>query len=103
MKSTILIAFLLLIASMAFGQNMGGMSGGMQAPYTNTYVMPEHPEHASQHSMATEQSLLGNSPVSSAHGERPLSDFGLVTPEVSLGAVARAYRKADGVKTILDK
>ena len=45
--------------------------------------------------MAQETPVVGLGPetYSSAHGERPLWEFGPVTEEVSLGEVARAFRK----------
>ena len=51
-----------------------------------------------------EQNLLGTSGFHTATGERPLSDFHVTLPtEVSLGEAARAYRRAEGITTILDK
>ena len=93
MKTTMLLALLLVVSVAMFGQNMGGMGGGMQAPYTNTYVMPSHPEHAAQHAMATEQPLVGGGSVTYAQGEQPLWQFGSDRVEVPLGTVAREYRK----------
>jgi len=45
--------------------------------------------------MATETPLVGDSPnaYTYAQGERPLWEFGPVSPPVPLGDVARAYRK----------
>jgi len=93
MKNAVLLMFLLVVSAVMFGQNMGGMGGGMQAPYTNTYVMPSHPEHAGQHAMATEQSLVGGGTITSAQGEQPLWQFGSDKVEVPLGSVARESRK----------
>jgi hypothetical protein len=57
--------------------------------------IPENPLHASEHEMATEQSLLKSSAYSYAQGERPLWEFGPISqPPVPLGDVARAYRTA---------
>jgi len=55
--------------------------------------MAEHVEHASQHSMAQESSLLGASSYTYAKGEQPLADLGTLPYETPLGDVARAYRK----------
>lgn len=57
------------------------------------YQVPDHPQHAETHAMATEQSVVGGSAYTFAHGERPLWEFGPVSVEPSLGDVARAYRK----------
>jgi hypothetical protein len=91
MKS-ILVTFLLLIASMAFGQSIVSGSIGMQAPFTNTVVMPDHAEHASQHAMGTEQNLYGSHLTTLAQGERPLWEFGDNKNERPLGDIAREYR-----------
>jgi hypothetical protein len=69
--------------------------------------MADHVQHASQHAMAQETSLLGNSSYAYAQGERPLWEFPSDKQETPLGDVARAYRKehaatAKAVKT-LDK
>jgi len=90
MKNLILVLFV-LIASAAFAQTAGvavqPLNGPSYQPYSN-------PQHASQHDMATSQSLLGEGGVTSAHGERPLWEFGSPNPEPTpLGDVARAFRK----------
>ena len=94
----ILILFVLLLIfglGSAHGQNIVGGGGSVQAPYTNQIVMPEHPQHASQHPMGTEQSLLGDSSaVTIAHGERPLWECYDLKIERPLGDVAREYRDA---------
>ena len=55
--------------------------------------MTENPQHASQHDLGTEESLLQSSAYHYEHGERPLWEFGSVSaPPVPLGDVARAYR-----------
>jgi len=89
MKIAFFVLLILCTAS-AMGQ-VGATSFGDQASMLS---MPGHPEHASQHAMAQEQSLLGTaSPYSFAQGERPLWEFGPVSQPVPLGDVARAYRK----------
>ncbi|MGA8215433.1 MAG: hypothetical protein WB799_17680 [Candidatus Sulfotelmatobacter sp.] len=56
--------------------------------------MYDHPQHASQHAMATESSLLSTSSYSYAQGEVPLSEFGgTLKPETPLGDIARALKK----------
>jgi hypothetical protein len=78
-----------LCAAAAFGQATGALS--------NQAVMlqiPDHPEHASQHEMAQEQSLLSGSSYTYAKGERPLWEFGPVSSQpVPLGDIARSLRK----------
>jgi len=94
MRSTILIAFLVIVSTTMFGQSIAGGGGSIQAPYSNTVVMPDHAAHATQHDMATEQTLLGSNAVTVAHGERPLWDFpDDRVPEKPLGTVAREYRE----------
>ena len=87
----ILIA-LLFATSLAWGQSV--------APATqNAIQMNGNPQHASQHSLGTEQSLLPSNSVTSAAGVLPLSDFS-ATPEpyVSLGQVAKEYREGHAVQ-----
>ena len=93
MKTTFLV-LLILCAATAVGQTAAA-SGALSAQVT-PLVMSEHPQHASPHALATEQSILGgmSDTYTYAQGERPLWDFGPVSQEVSLGDVARAYRKA---------
>ncbi len=89
-----MIAMVILCGLHAQGQSVAGGGGSIQAPYSNTVVMPDHAAHATQHDMATEQTLLGNNAVTEAHGERPLWDFpDDRVPEKPLGTVAREYRE----------
>lgn len=88
----VLLVVILFVSSLCHGQSVAGMGGGQQAPTTNTYVMQEHPQHASQHPMASEQSLFNDGAVTTAHGERPLWEFGSDKVERPLGDVAREYR-----------
>jgi len=80
-----------LCAAMAWGQ----VAGGVLTNQPQVLELPEHPQHAALHEMATEQPLVGGSPAtySYAQGERPLWEFGPVSDPVPLGDVARAYRK----------
>src|SRR5256885_15587724 len=88
MKITLFALFILLTGS-AFGQIGSGASSQPQV-----LELPSHPLHADLHELATEQSLLGGGGVSSAHGERPLSEFGSALPQPTpLGDIARAFRK----------
>jgi hypothetical protein len=86
---TMLVVFCILFAATAVGQvGMGAVSNQV-----SFLQIPEHPEHAAPHQMATEQSIVGDGAYTFAHGERPLWEFGPVSIEPSLGDVARAYRK----------
>ena len=87
---TIFVALFVLCAAAAFGQTAGAISSQAQI-----LEFPEHPEHAAPHALAQESPVVGLSAdtYTSAHGERPLWEFGPVKEEPSLGDVARAYRK----------
>jgi hypothetical protein len=91
-----------LCATAAFGQTASVLSS-----YAQPTVMPEHLQHASEHALAKETSLLSTSTYGYAQGEQPLVEFGTLPYETPLGDVARAYRKehattAKAVK-VLDK
>jgi hypothetical protein len=89
-KVTSILAVLFLATAAAHAQ----YSSGQQAAYTNTVQMPEHPQHADQHDLRPEVSLLGSNGTTTAHGERPLWDFpDDRVPGKPLGDVAREYRK----------
>jgi hypothetical protein len=77
MKITI-FAFCLLFATASFGQTASVLSNVPQPT-----VIPEHPQHASQHAMAPENSLLGTSAYSYAQGEQPVVEFGSLKQENS--------------------
>jgi hypothetical protein len=93
MKITV-IALCFLSATAAFGQTASVLYANPQP-----IVMPSHPEHASQHAMGTESSLLGSSAYSYAQGEQPLWEFASDKREIPLGDLARAYRRGH----VLDK
>jgi hypothetical protein len=86
---TALFAAIVFCSAAAFGQ----------AAISNQVVplqLPDHPQHASFTSMASETPIVGGSPdtYTYAHGERPLWEFGPVAPPPTpLGDVARAFRK----------
>ena len=91
MKTTIVaVSFLcFLCATTAFGQSASVLTNNPQP-----IQMQDHPQHASEHAMAQESSLLSsNSPYSYAHGEVPLAELGSLEYQTPLGDVARAYRK----------
>lgn len=88
MKTTLLV-LIILCAATALGQTAAVISNQPVVVH-----VPDHPMHAEQHALATEHSLLGGgSDTYTAHGERPLWEFGPVSEPVPLGDVARAYRK----------
>ena len=77
----------LLCASAAFGQAVSA-----QPSYAQPLVMPDHPQHASQHELAQPQDLFEHSSYTYAKGELPLSDFVHPSEPEPLGDIARAYR-----------
>jgi hypothetical protein len=86
---TALFAFFFLCATACFGQVANSTSSSPQP-----IAVPDHPQHASEHALAQESSLLSTSSYTYAQGERPLSDFpGTLKPETPLGDIARAFRK----------
>jgi hypothetical protein len=89
MKTTLIVLFIFCAAA-AFGQTAGVLPNQPQI-----IELPDHPQHAAPHAMATEQSIVGGASdtYTVATGERPLWEFGPVKEEPSLGDVARAYRK----------
>ena len=87
MKTTIIV-LCLLSASGAFAQSASVLSGAAVP-----IVMVEHPQHAAEHAMAQETSLLSTSSYSYAKGEVPLAELGSLPYEIPLGDVARAYRR----------
>jgi len=88
MKTAIAV-FCFLCATAAFAQNGGYISN---APVPT--VISDHPEHASVHEMAPDTPVVGGSAVLTAHGDRPMWDFGPISEgERPLGDVARDYRK----------
>jgi hypothetical protein len=103
MKTTICaLCFLGFCATAAFAQN-----APVLANIPQPLQMAEHAQHASEHSMAQESSLLGTSSYTYAQGEQPLAQFGTLPRETPLGDVARAYRRehaaAARATIVLDK
>ena len=90
MKTTIFaLCFLCLFcATTAFGQSAPLLTGNPQQ-----LQMYEHPQHASEHAMAQESTLLSTSTYGYAQGEVPLAELGSLEYQTPLGDVARAYRK----------
>ena len=56
MKNTLFALFFLFCVASAFGQTSAPVLPNVSAPM----IMSEHPQHASQHDMAQEQSLFGS-------------------------------------------
>ena len=89
MKITLFTLFILVAATSVFGQ-----VGSLISSEAHMTVFPDHPQHAEQHAMANEHSLVGGGAYSYAQGERPLWEFGSSAPALTpLGDVARAARK----------
>jgi hypothetical protein len=67
----------------------------------------DHPKHASQIGLATEQRIMERSQSIVAHGDRPLWEFAPVAQEIPLGDIARALRQehetAPKAQHVLDK
>jgi hypothetical protein len=88
LMKTILVAACFLFATAAFAQ-----SAPVQSSVAQPIQMAEHTQHASEHAMAQESSLLSSSSYSYAQGEQPLAQFGTLKPETPLGDIARSFRK----------
>ena len=94
MKITIFVLFILstaLCTTAAFGQ-----TGAVLSNQPQIVESASHPLHADHTALACEHPLVGGGPetYTSAHGERPLWEFGSPSPEPPpLGDVARAYRR----------
>ncbi len=86
-------------ASAAFAQTSAPVLTNAPQPL----AMAEHIEHASEHPLAHESSLLSSSSYTYAQGEQPLAQFGTLPYETPLGDIARAYRKehATAVKAVI--
>jgi hypothetical protein len=85
------IPALLIFCSAAHAQ----AAGGVMSNQPMILELPDHPETAAPHDMASERPLVGQGPntYTYAQGERPLWEFGPVSEPVPLGDVARAYRQ----------
>jgi hypothetical protein len=89
MKLAISVFFLVCAAS-AFGQSAGYISS-----QATPVRFQENPQHATNHDMATEQSLISynSTPYHYEKGEQPVWQFGVLQPTQPLGDIARAVRK----------
>ena len=90
MKTTIFVFCFLCVLSVtsAFGQNAPLLTGNAQP-----LQMYEHPQRASEHTMAQESTLLSTTAYGYAKGEVPLVELGTLQYQTPLGDVARAYRR----------
>ncbi|MGD0268874.1 MAG: hypothetical protein ABSB14_07400 [Candidatus Sulfotelmatobacter sp.] len=89
MKSTIFALCFLCGTAAAFGQTASVQSNNPQP-----IQMPDdRPQHASEHAMGTESSLLSSGTISYAKGEVPLAELASPMYHTPLGDIARAYRK----------
>jgi hypothetical protein len=97
MKTSIFV-LCLFCAVTAFGQQ-----GTVLNPNVQPFSPPSHPQHASQHEMGQETSLLSTSSYSWAKGEVPLADLASPMYYTPLGDIARAYREehANAPKAVL--
>jgi hypothetical protein len=99
----LLLSAVILCSAAAFGQ-----ASALSNQVTPIQIV-DHPLHAALTPMACERPLVGGAPdtYSYAQGERPLWEFGPVSEPVSLGDVARAYRKekasAKKAEVVLEK
>jgi hypothetical protein len=91
MKITVFaLCFLcLLFASTAFAQSSAPVLSNNPAPLE----MSGYAQHADEHPMGQEVSLLSHSTYGYAKGELPLADVAEPVYHTPLGDVARAYRK----------
>jgi len=88
---TILFVLCLLSTTAAFAQyNLGGGSVDSQA---RSYQFQSHQEHAAYAPMSEERSIIPATTYLSAQGDRRPSDFAQPPETVSLGALAREFRK----------
>lgn len=85
---TLLFVACILAATAAFGQAASAIPSQAYPIY-----IPDHPQHASQHAMAAEQTVLETNCNPSAHGERPLWEFASPRIERPLGDIARELRR----------
>jgi hypothetical protein len=85
------IPAILIFCSAAHAQ----AAGGVMSNQPMILELPDHPQTAGPHDMATERPLVGqgSNTYTYAQGERPLWEFGPVSQPVPLGDVARAYRQ----------
>jgi hypothetical protein len=89
---TAFFVFCFLCATAAVGQSAASATLS-SATLSSATQMTSHDQHAHQHPLAEEQSLLEHFGYVYAQGERPLWEVGTVPQAVPLGDVARLVRK----------
>ena len=89
MTKATLFVLCLLCATGALGQT----AGNVLSSEPQVLRLPDHPSHASQQRMATEQSLLEYSSYTYVQGERPLWEFAPASHAVPLGDIARMLKR----------
>jgi hypothetical protein len=67
--------------------------GGALSNEVQVFQMASHTQHASQQSLAREQTILESFDYLSVQGERPLWEVQPLAPKVPLGDIARELRK----------
>jgi len=88
-KAPLFLLFCVVSTTAALGQ-----VGPGAAPLASTYVVPDHPMHASPTSLPQAQSLFqGSGLVTIAQGELPLWEVAPKHKEIPLGDAARQERK----------
>ncbi len=96
MKITLSVLFIILCTAFCTTAAFGQIGAAVLSNQPQIIESTSHPLHADRTPLATEHPLVGGGPetYTSAHGERPLWEFGSPSPEPPpLGDVARAYRK----------
>jgi hypothetical protein len=88
MKTITCTLFFLCATTVAFSQNASVLTNEVQPIRIDGHV-----QHASEHPMALESSLLSSGSYSYAKGEVPLADLASPIYETPLGDVARTNRK----------
>jgi hypothetical protein len=84
----LLLTFLLLSASAAFGQLYANTINATPQPYHS----PDHTSHASYATMTEEHGIVGGGGFTFGQGERPVSDFPQMAA-IPLGDSARELKK----------
>jgi hypothetical protein len=89
MKTTIFALFFLCASAAAFGQTAPVLYNNPQ----HIQMPDDRPQHAAEHAMALESSLLSSGTISYAKGEVPLAELASPMYHTPLGDIARSYRK----------
>ena len=76
----------------AVGANGQTLNGRLLSAEPQIFVMPDHPQHASQTGLAQEQDLREHSAITYAQGERPTWELMALPPFVPIADLARILR-----------